>query len=68
MHSGAEGRGPSLCGSCLRQAALQSVEAPCGATLVIVPASILPQWWAELHRHVRPDSVRIAVYAGQVGA
>jgi len=59
-------RGTALCGACLRRAALQSVEEPCGATLVIVPPSILPQWWAELHRHVRPGSVRIAVYAGQV--
>ncbi|GBF99704.1 hypothetical protein Rsub_12416 [Raphidocelis subcapitata] len=57
--------GPSLCGACLRRAALETVDSQCGATLVIVPPSILPQWWSELHRHARAGSVRIAVYAGQ---
>lgn len=60
------GGGTFLCGACLRKAALQAVEEPCGATLVIVPPSILPQWWAELHRHTAPGRLRIAVYAGQV--
>ncbi|PRQ59652.1 putative DNA helicase chromatin regulator PHD family [Rosa chinensis] len=35
-----------------------------GATLIICPASILPQWYSEIMRHTRSGSLKTCVYEG----
>ena len=41
------------------------VALPCGATLVVCPAPILPQWRSELARHAAPGAIKVVVYDGQ---
>ncbi|GAB4832074.1 hypothetical protein Ancab_006094 [Ancistrocladus abbreviatus] len=36
----------------------------CGATLIVCPAPILPQWHAEIIRHTNPGSLRTCIYEG----
>ncbi|KAH7548237.1 hypothetical protein JRO89_XS14G0087300 [Xanthoceras sorbifolium] len=45
---------------------IQATDSPVatGATLIICPAPILPQWHAEIIRHTRPGSLKTCVYEG----
>ncbi|KAK1409267.1 hypothetical protein QVD17_35793 [Tagetes erecta] len=45
---------------------IQATDSPVatGATLVVCPAPILPQWHAEITRHTRPGSLKVFVYEG----
>ncbi|KAK9061003.1 hypothetical protein SSX86_018183 [Deinandra increscens subsp. villosa] len=45
---------------------MQATDSPVatGATLVVCPAPILPQWHAEITRHTRPGSLKVLVYEG----
>ncbi|XP_015575743.2 E3 ubiquitin-protein ligase SHPRH [Ricinus communis] len=45
---------------------IQANESPIatGATLIVCPAPILPQWHAEIARHTRPGSLKTCVYEG----
>ncbi|KAK7301052.1 hypothetical protein RJT34_11908 [Clitoria ternatea] len=45
---------------------IQVTESPIasGATLIICPAPILPQWHDEIMRHTHPDSLKSCVYEG----
>ncbi|XP_076948485.1 uncharacterized protein LOC143620741 [Bidens hawaiensis] len=45
---------------------IQAADSPVasGATLVVCPAPILPQWHAEITRHTRPGSLKVIVYEG----
>ena len=56
---------PFLCGRCVATRAGEVVSGPCGATLVVCPAPILPQWRRELMRHAKPGAVKVLVYEGQ---
>ena len=38
---------------------------PSGATLIVCPAPLLPQWIAEIERHVETTALRLVVYEGQ---
>ena len=38
--------------------------APCAATLVVTPASILRQWLSEIERHAPALAPRVLVYPG----
>ncbi len=62
VRSKAASRKHYTCSRCLRDAALTRVTGPCGATLVVCPAAILQQWWNEIHRHVRPGTLKVVVY------
>jgi E3 ubiquitin-protein ligase SHPRH len=54
-----------VCGACVAKRAGAAVSGPCGATLVVCPSPILPQWRAELARHAIPGAIRVVVYEGQ---
>lgn len=45
---------------------IQACEAPVasGATLIVCPAPILPQWHAEIVRHTSPGAMRTCIYEG----
>ncbi|GFY84449.1 RING-finger, DEAD-like helicase, PHD and SNF2 domain-containing protein [Actinidia rufa] len=45
---------------------IQATDAPfaTGATLIVCPAPILPQWHAEIIRHTKPGSLKTCVYEG----
>ncbi|KAA8533961.1 hypothetical protein F0562_031478 [Nyssa sinensis] len=45
---------------------LQATESPVatGATLIVCPAPILPQWHSEIVRHTNPGSLKTCVYEG----
>ncbi|CAL5322829.1 unnamed protein product [Camellia sinensis] len=45
---------------------IQATDAPVatGATLIVCPAPILPQWHAEIIRHTNPGSLKTCVYEG----
>ncbi|KAK7275887.1 hypothetical protein RIF29_17013 [Crotalaria pallida] len=45
---------------------IQATQSPIasGATLIVCPASILPQWHDEIIRHTRPGSLKTCVYEG----
>uniref|UniRef100_A0A2P2MDD6 E3 ubiquitin-protein ligase SHPRH n=1 Tax=Rhizophora mucronata TaxID=61149 RepID=A0A2P2MDD6_RHIMU len=45
---------------------IEATESPIasGATLIVCPAPILPQWHAEITRHTRPGSLQTCVYEG----
>ena len=49
-------------GGCVAKRAGAVVSGPCGATLVVCPAPILPQWRSELARHAAPGAVKVVVY------
>ncbi|KAF5771200.1 putative DNA helicase chromatin regulator PHD family [Helianthus annuus] len=52
-----------VCALCLELIQADSPVAT-GATLVVCPAPILPQWRAEITRHTRPGSLKVYVYEG----
>ncbi|XP_074286458.1 uncharacterized protein LOC141611745 [Silene latifolia] len=56
--------GEHVCQLCseLMQATGSAVES--GATLIVCPAPILPQWHAEILRHTKPGSLKTCVYEG----
>ncbi|XP_042957344.1 E3 ubiquitin-protein ligase SHPRH isoform X1 [Carya illinoinensis] len=56
--------GEHICPLCLEL--MHATESPVatGATLIVCPAPILPQWHAEIIRHTRPSSLRTCVYEG----
>jgi E3 ubiquitin-protein ligase SHPRH len=58
----AESTPPYVCGGCVAKRAGAVVSGPCGATLVVCPAPILPQWRSELARHAAPGAVKVVVY------
>ncbi|XP_050209506.1 uncharacterized protein LOC126660195 isoform X2 [Mercurialis annua] len=45
---------------------IQATDSPIdtGATLIVCPAPILPQWCSEIARHTRPGSLKTCVYEG----
>ncbi|XP_062092301.1 uncharacterized protein LOC133798119 isoform X2 [Humulus lupulus] len=45
---------------------IQATDSPVatGATLIVCPAPILPQWHAEIIRHTRPGSLKTYIYEG----
>ncbi|KAJ8771167.1 hypothetical protein K2173_023492 [Erythroxylum novogranatense] len=45
---------------------VQATETPIatGATLIVCPAPILPQWHVEIERHTRPGSLKTCIYEG----
>ncbi|KAL3834738.1 hypothetical protein ACJIZ3_009474 [Penstemon smallii] len=53
-----------ICPTC--SALIQATESPIatGATLIVCPTPILPQWHAEIVRHTRPGSLRMCIYEG----
>ncbi|PON48604.1 Cdk-activating kinase assembly factor [Trema orientale] len=59
-----ESDGAYICPSCLEL--MQATESPLatGATLIVCPAPILPQWHAEIIHHTRPGSLKTYVYEG----
>ncbi|CAI0457309.1 unnamed protein product [Linum tenue] len=56
--------GQHICQMCSEL--VQATDSPVatGATLIICPAPILPQWHAEIIRHTRPGSLNVCVYEG----
>eukprot|EP00798_Chlamydomonas_sp_ICE-L_P018137 gene18137-24577_t len=58
-------RGAFTCTRCMRLAASTQVHSPCGATLVVCPPAILPQWVSEIRRHTHAGALRVVVYNGQ---
>ena len=54
-----------VCVACVAKRAGAVFDGPCGATLVVCPAPILPQWRAELARHITPGTLKVVVYDGQ---
>ncbi|KAK9741867.1 hypothetical protein RND81_03G134600 [Saponaria officinalis] len=56
--------GEYVCQLCseLIQATRSPVES--GATLIVCPAPILPQWHAEILRHTKPGALRTCIYEG----
>ena len=61
----AESTPPFSCGACVARKAGETFSGPCGATLVVCPAPILPQWRSEIARHAKPGALRVLVYEGQ---
>ena len=61
----AESTPPFSCGACVASKAGETFSGPCGATLVVCPAPILPQWRSEIARHAKPGALRVLVYEGQ---
>jgi len=43
---------------CIMASRMMHVALPCGATLVVCPAPILPQWRSELARHAAPGAIK----------
>ena len=43
--------GDYWCAQCKRATASTDVQEDCGATLIVCPAAILPQWAAEIAKH-----------------
>ncbi|XP_019456201.1 PREDICTED: E3 ubiquitin-protein ligase SHPRH isoform X2 [Lupinus angustifolius] len=60
----AERDGEYVCQMCSEL--IQATQSPIasGATLIVCPASILPQWRDEIIRHTRPGSLKTCVYEG----
>ncbi|KAK9283240.1 hypothetical protein L1049_011476 [Liquidambar formosana] len=56
--------GEHICQLCLEL--IQATDSPVatGATLIVCPAPILPQWHAEIIRHTKPGSLKTCVYEG----
>ncbi|XP_030929365.1 E3 ubiquitin-protein ligase SHPRH-like [Quercus lobata] len=56
--------GEHICPLCLEL--IQATESPVatGATLIVCPAPILPQWHAEIIRHTHPGSLKTCIYEG----
>lgn len=56
--------GDHICQLCLEL--IQATDAPVatGATLIVCPSPILPQWHAEIIRHTNPGSLKTCVYEG----
>ncbi|XP_065870034.1 uncharacterized protein [Euphorbia lathyris] len=56
--------GEHICPMCSEL--IQATDSPIttGATLIICPTPILPQWHAEISRHTRPGSLKTCVYEG----
>nr|GLL21004.1 E3 ubiquitin-protein ligase SHPRH isoform X1 [Ipomoea trifida] len=56
--------GVYICRACSEL--IQATEAPVasGATLIVCPTPILPQWHAEIIRHTKPGSLRTCIYEG----
>ncbi|XP_043816929.1 uncharacterized protein LOC110625034 isoform X2 [Manihot esculenta] len=56
--------GDHICQMCSEL--IQATDSPIatGATIIICPAPILPQWHAEIARHTRPGSLKTCVYEG----
>ncbi|XP_058207401.1 uncharacterized protein LOC131320657 isoform X5 [Rhododendron vialii] len=59
-----EMEGDHICQLCLEL--IQATDAPVatGATLIVCPSPILPQWHAEITRHTNPGSLKTCVYEG----
>ncbi|XP_071734356.1 uncharacterized protein [Rutidosis leptorrhynchoides] len=53
-----------ICSLCSELIQATDSPVPTGATLVVCPAPILPQWHAEITRHTRPGSLKVLVYEG----
>ena len=53
------------CGRCVAWRAGRRVRQPCGTTLVVCPAAIMPQWETELAKHAVPGALRVTIYNGQ---
>ena len=53
------------CGRCVAWRAGRRFRQPCGTTLVVCPAAIMPQWENELAKHASPGAFRVTVYNGQ---
>lgn len=51
--------GEYVCRRCMRHAAGTQVTADCGATLIVCPDAILPQWKAEIERHTHAGAAHI---------
>nr|KAJ0219821.1 hypothetical protein LSAT_V11C200097200 [Lactuca sativa] len=56
--------GAHICPFCLELSQATGSPVPTGATLVVCPAPILPQWHAEITRHTSPGSLKVVVYEG----
>ena len=56
-------RRPFICGGCFRAHSEATSDGPNNSTLVVCPASILPQWQSEIMRHA--PSVSLLFYPGQ---
>ncbi|KAI3720920.1 hypothetical protein L2E82_31919 [Cichorium intybus] len=56
--------GAHVCPFCLELSQATGSPVPTGATLVVCPSPILPQWHAEITRHTNPGSLKILVYEG----
>ncbi|KAF2319303.1 hypothetical protein GH714_014510 [Hevea brasiliensis] len=56
--------GDHICQMCSEL--IQATDSPIatGATLIVCPTPILPQWHAEIARHTRPGSLKTCVYEG----
>ncbi|KAL2926006.1 E3 ubiquitin-protein ligase SHPRH [Bienertia sinuspersici] len=59
-----EMNGEHVCPICSQLMQVTSSPIESGATLIICPAPILPQWHAELLRHTNPGSLKICIYEG----
>lgn len=56
--------GNYICSSCSELIQATDSTITSGATLIVCPAPILPQWHAEIIRHTKPGSIKICVYEG----
>ncbi|XP_019079923.1 uncharacterized protein LOC100248506 isoform X2 [Vitis vinifera] len=56
--------GEHICQLCLELIQATDSPAATGATLIVCPAPILPQWHAEIIRHTNPGSLKLCVYEG----
>ncbi|XP_057541140.1 uncharacterized protein LOC130818900 isoform X2 [Amaranthus tricolor] len=56
--------GEYVCQICLQLMQATSSPIESGATLIVCPTPILPQWHAEILRHTNPGSLRTCIYEG----
>nr|XP_043631781.1 E3 ubiquitin-protein ligase SHPRH [Erigeron canadensis] len=63
-YSDKDGDEAHICPLCSELIEATSSPVATGATLVVCPAPILPQWHAEITRHTSPGSLKVHVYEG----
>lgn len=56
--------GEHVCQMCSELIEVADTPIATGATLIVCPAPILPQWHSEITRHTRPGSLKTYVYEG----
>ncbi|KAL3565353.1 hypothetical protein D5086_033399 [Populus alba] len=56
--------GEHVCQMCSELIEVADTPIATGATLIVCPAPILPQWHSEITRHARPGSLKTYVYEG----